>query len=425
MKNYIKRIIDDELEELFEQLPAISIEGPKGVGKTETARRWADVVFELDDPSQREIIEADPSIVSEEKGLVLIDEWQYVPETWDIVRRAVDQNSSARQFLLTGSATPTEFPTHSGAGRIVTLRLRPFSLAERGLISPTVSLRELLNGEAKIGIEGKTEIELKDYVDEILKSGFPGIRNYTGRSLREQLRSYATRIVDTDFPQMDHPLRKPKTLMRWMTAYAAATSTTASYETIRDAATSNKNNKPAKTTTIPYREVLEKLWILEPLPAWLPSRNQFSRLSKPPKHQLADPALAAQLLKVNIKGLLTGKEFGPPIPRDGTLLGKLFESLVCQSVRVYAQACEAMVGHLRTKGGRHEVDLIVERGSGKIVAFEVKLGRTVESKDVKHLLWLKEKMGDDLLDAGVIHTGPRAYRRKDGIAVIPAALLAP
>ena len=140
-------------------------------------------------------------------------------------------------------------------------------------------------------------------------------------------------------------------------------------------------------------------------------------------HQLADPALAARLLGVGVDRLIDGADSGYAIPRDGTLLGALFESLVSLSVRVYAQANEARVSHLRTRGGEHEIDLIVERDDGRVVALEVKLSALVGSEDVRHLRWLAERMGADLLDAAVITTGSEAYRRADGIAVIPAALL--
>ena len=211
--------------------------------------------------------------------------------------------------------------------------------------------------------------------------------------------------------------------MRWMRAYAAATATTASYETIRDAATSDRGEKPSKTTTQPYTDVLERLWVLDRVDAWLPTRNAISRLSAPPKHHLVDPALASRLLAIGADALLDGREAGPAIPREGTLLGALFESLVTQSVRVYAQAAEAETRHLRTYGGDREIDLVVIRDDGRILAIEVKLGRTVIDADVRHLLWLRDRAGQDLLDAVVITTGPEAYRRPDGIAVVPAALL--
>jgi predicted AAA+ superfamily ATPase len=210
-----------------------------------------------------------------------------------------------------------------------------------------------------------------------------------------------------------------------MTAYAAASSTSASYETIRDAATSGQGEKPAKTSTLPYRDVLERLWIVDPVPAWLPTRSRISRLAAPVKHQLADPALAARLLGVGASALLEATPVGPSIPREGTLLGALFESLVTLDVRVYAQAAEARVGHLRTHGGEHEVDLIVERADSRVLAIEVKLARTVSDSDLRHLHWLERQLGADLLDAIVVTTGDEAYRRRDGIAVVPASLLGP
>ncbi|MDQ3432521.1 MAG: DUF4143 domain-containing protein, partial [Actinomycetota bacterium] len=312
--------------------------------------------------------------------------------------------------------------THSGAGRIVTVRMRPLSLAERGVGKPTVSLARLLGGSVA-AVEGRTDVGLEDYVNEIVRSGFPGLRRFSGRALRLQLDGYLRRIIDTDFQEQGFTVRRPEVLERWMAAYAAATATTASYETIRDAATGGQGDKPAKTTTQPYRDILERLWIVDPVPPWLPSRNMLNRLAQPSKHHLADPALAVRMLGLDADTLLSGTEAGPRIPRDGTLLGHLFESLVTLCVRVYAQSAEARVRHLRLHGGRQEVDLIVERADQRVIALEIKLSSTVGDDDVKSLLWLREQIADDLLDAAVINTGPQAYRRKDGIAVIPAALL--
>lgn len=421
---YIPRVVDAELDELLASLAAIALEGPKAVGKTETARRRAGSVVELDDPAQRAVAEADPAAILGGAEPVLVDEWQRVPATWDSVRRAVDRDPRAGRFLLTGSATPAAPPSHSGAGRIATLRMRPLALAERGTQEPTVSLVQLLRGGRK-EVKGRSEVRLADYVTEIVRSGFPALRTLSARALRTQLDGYLRRIIDTDFQEQGHSVRRPEVLLRWMTAYAAASATTASHETIRDAATSGVGEKPSRTTTQPYREVLQRLWIVEPVPAWLPSRNHLSRLGQPPKHHLADPALAARLLGLDADALMSGREAGPAIPRDGTLLGHLFESLVTLSVRVYAQAAEASVKHLRLQGARREVDLIVERPDHRVLAIEVKLTGAVGDDDVKHLLWLRDQIGEDLLDAVVLHTGPRAYRRPDGIAVIPAALLGP
>ena len=419
---YIHRVVDDELDELLPSLPAIALEGPKAVGKTETALQRARTAYRLDDPAQRQIAEADPARLGSGQPPVLIDEWQRLPASWDIVRRAVDEDRSAGRFLLTGSAAPTEVPTHSGAGRIVTLRMRPLSLGERGLANPTVSLATLLAG-GRPPVTGSTTVSLEDYAAEIVASGFPGLRGLSGRVLRAQLDGYLERIVERDFEELGRRVRNEGALHRWMTAYAAATSTTASFETIRDAASAGTSDVPAKSTTIPYRTVLEQLWIIDDVPAWLPTRSHVRRLGGSPRHHLTDPALAARLLGVGTEALLDGQPAGPPLPRDGSLLGGLFESLVALSVRVYAQAAESRMYHLRTRGGEHEVDLIVERGDGRVLALEVKLSRTVARSDVRHLAWLADTIGDDLLDAAVVTTGPDAYRRSDGIAVIPAALL--
>ncbi|HXS32870.1 MAG TPA: DUF4143 domain-containing protein [Solirubrobacterales bacterium] len=423
-RSYRARVVDVELDELMRAVSVIALEGAKGVGKTATASQRAKSVRELDDPGQRSIAVADPARLLEGPPPILIDEWQYVPETWDLVRRAVDAGASPGRFLLTGSSRPVAAGSHSGAGRILSLRMRPLALSERGLSTPTVSLTDLLKGGGP-KISGACPTSLEDYVGEIISSGFPGLRSLSGRGLRGQLDGYLTRIVDRDFEELGHRLRDPATLRRWLTAYAAASSTATSFEKIRDAATAGYGDKPAKSTTIPYRDVLERLWILDPVEAWSPSRNRLSRLSSPPKHQLADPALAARLLGVDAETLLEGQTVGPPVPRDGTLLGALFESLVTLSVRTYAQSAEAVVKHLRTAGGQQEVDLIVERADGRVVAIEVKLARDVGGDDTRHLHWLAERIGDELLDAVIVTTGPEAYRRPDGIAVVPAALLGP
>ena len=422
MADYLPRVVDVELDELVEGLPAISVDGPKGVGKTATAQRRARTTFALDDPAVRDLLEADPGRLDRSPPPVLVDEWQRYPAVWDLVRRSVDRDSGPGRFLLTGSATPTHAPTHSGAGRIVRLRMRPMTLAERGVATPTVSLRELLTG-SRPQVDGETTVDLAEYTEEILRSGFPAIRRLAPRARRAQLDGYLDRIVEHDFPEQGHQVRRPATLRAWLTAYAAAASTTTAYNAILDAATAGDHDKPAKTTTIGYRDVLSQLWLLDPVPGWLPVRNQFARLAQAPKHHLADPALAARLLGVDAGALLAGDPVGPAVPRDGTLLGALFESLVALDLRVHAQAAEATVHHLRTRNGDHEVDFIVERADRRVVAVEVKLSGVVSDADVAHLRWLRGYLGDDLLDAVVITTGRHAYRRPDGIAVVPAALL--
>jgi predicted AAA+ superfamily ATPase len=419
--DYIRRTVDAELDELA-TLPGIVLEGARGVGKTVSALQRARTTYRLDDLGQLEVVRADPARLTTGEPPILIDEWQRYPASWDLVRRAIDNDRAGSRFILTGSAVPGDLPAHSGAGRMVSVRMRPMSLEERGVETPTVHLRELVAGQ-RPSIMGHTDIRVDRYVDEILASGFPGLRGLAERALRAALDGYIESIVQKDFPLLGVTVRNPAGLRRWMVAYAAATATTASYERIRAAATSDTGETPAKTTTAPYADALESLWVVDPVPAWFPTAGPIRRVTGPTKHHLADPALAARLLNVSRDALLAGRNVGPPIARAGTLLASLFESLACLSVRTFAQNVEARVSHFRTKAGEREVDLIVESSDRGVVAIEVKLSATIDREDTKHLRWLREQMGDRFLDGVVISTGADAYRDQDGIAVVPLALL--
>lgn len=421
---YRRRVVDGELDEVFASLPAVLLDGPKGVGKTETALQRSTTVRRLDQANDREIVAANLDGIGSELTPLLLDEWQRLPEIWDTVRRRVDRDPAGGRFLLTGS-NPSLVPdlgTHSGAGRIATIRMRPLTIAERFDIEPSVSLSALSRGMAG-RIEGVSPIVLREYTDEIVRGGFPGMRHLDGRALRNQIDGYLELIVSRDLAESGLRVRRPQIVMGWLRAYAAATATTTSWEKIRAAAIPG-HNPPAASTTAPYIELLSALRILDPLQAWFPTRNHLRSLTGSPKHHLADPALAVRLLNSSADQLMSGRASGPQIVRDGPLLGSLFESLVALSVRVFAQAAEAQTFHLRTKGGRHEVDLIVESANG-VIGIEVKLVPSVNDDDVAHLHWLRQQIGDDCTDLVVVTTGPEAYRRSDGVAVVPLALLGP
>lgn len=415
--NYLVRALDSELDELLALAPAIAIDGAKGVGKSETALRRADHVFFLDEDTQRDLILADPTLTTLPPGCVLLDEWQRVPQVWDSVRRHVDRHAPPGRFVLTGSATPIAgVDTHSGAGRILSLHMRPMAVFERGTTTPTVSLSAMVRGE-DTPISGETPWLLTDYLREISRSGFPGITTTPERLRTRLLDAYISRIIDRDIPQLGAGVRQPEALRRWMRAYAAATSTTTSYSRLLDATTAGDGTQPAKSTTAAYRELLTRLWVLDPVPAWSHSRNPLGRLQRGPKHQLVDPALAARLL--NLGELSLGG------PSGAAMTGPLFEALATLSVRVAAQPAGASVGHLRTRNGDHEVDLIVEGTEGQVVAIEVKLAASITDSDVRHLLWLRNQRPEDVIDLIILTTGRHAFRRPDGVAVVPLALLGP
>lgn len=245
---------------------------------------------------------------------MLIDEWQLEPDVWDRVRRAVDDDSTGGRFLLAGSAgVAPGVRIHSGAGRIVSMAMRPMSFSERGVHEPTVSLRALLEGEPA-EITGTSDVDLPAYTDEILRSGLPGIRDLPERARQLQLDSYIARIVQRELPESGVNVRRPGALRAWLTAYAAATATNAAYSTILDAASPGEGDKPARQTVGAYRAHLQRLFVLDPLEAWIPTFAPLKRLTFTPKHHLVDPAIAARLVGVDKPGLLRGQGGRIPEP---------------------------------------------------------------------------------------------------------------
>lgn len=292
--------------------------------------------------------------------------------------------------------------------------MRPMALYERGLVEPTVSLSRLLAGENN-ELAGHTDLTAADYFTAIERSGFPGMQYQPQRLLRSNLDGYLRRVIDRDLVDQGLSIRRPETLRRWLAAYAAASSATTAYSRLLDATTGGDGVQPAKSTTIAYRDHLSQLWLLDPVPGWSPSRNPIARLQQAPKHQLADPALAARLLNLSATTLATST--------GAYMAGPLFESLTTLTVRVAGQAAQARVGHLRTRNGDHAVDLVLEGPEGQVLGIEVKLAATVRDDDVRHLRWLRDQRPQETVDLLVITTGTDAYRRQDGIGVVPLALL--
>ncbi|MDY6049452.1 MAG: DUF4143 domain-containing protein [Corynebacterium sp.] len=420
---YHRRAVDTLLDTLLPHSAAIAIEGPKAVGKTETALQRVDTTLHLDDPQMQQQFLADPTGALTQPGSILIDEWQQAPQSWNIVRHAVDDGAQPGKYLLTGSATPREgTDTHSGAGRILTVRMRPMAVFERpGSPTPAISMKELLDGTAlggltaTGGIDGESTWGLSDYYRAIAQSGFPELLGLPPQIRTANLDSYLRRIVDRELPDQGYTVRDKEGLMGWLRSYAAATSTTSTYETILSGATTADGDKPTKRTTYVYRHKLSEIWMLDPVPAWNLVRSPLARVVGAPKHQVADPALALRLLGVSETMLGT--------PRFSHLTGPLLESLATLSVRAAAEANFARVGHLRTQAGEHEVDLIVEGQDGQVIGIEIKLTAAPTDTDATQLNWLRHQIPDDITDLVILTTGNRAYRRPDGILVCPLPLL--
>lgn len=412
--DYKPRSIDKLLDRFFREAAAYAIDGPKGVGKTASATRRSAHVWNLEQPEHRAHLMAQPNYLNLPAGTVFIDEWQLLPDSWNSVRRAVDDGAPGGRFLLAGSSSPRDASgTHSGAGRILSARMRPMGLHERDLCDTPVSVSRMLDG-TESSINDRSPLRLEHYFDAIVSSGLPGLHRMSASVRNQHLDSYLRRIVDRDMPDLGFTVRRPVQLRRWMAAYAAASSTTTALARIATAA-GEDGEIPAKTTTQAYREHLAQLWILDPLESWNPSLSLFKRVQQKPKHHLADPGLAARLLGVSARQLT--------FPANADVAGRLFESLAVLTLRGIVEAEGGHAWHFRTREGREEIDLIIEGDEGQIVAVEVKLAPEVRDQDVRHLKWLRDKLPDDVVDMVVVTTGEFAYRRSDGVAVVPLALL--
>jgi predicted AAA+ superfamily ATPase len=423
---YASRIIDGQIGEYLNGLAAIALVGAKGVGKTSTAKQFAKTVLELDVSEPARILASSKeSLGAIVKKPILIDEWSRAPQSWDVVRRLVDDDTSPGQFIFTGSASQSGLNIHSGSGRIVQLAMRPLSMHERGLMKAKVSLSDILEGRVDGQIYEPCPLTLGDYAEEICLSGFPGIHNLSLTMAGIQLDGYIDNIIQKEIPEQGVKVRKPQVLRAWLKAYAAATASTASYKKILVAATPGEDQKPAASTTLVYRDLLDALYLTDRVDPWLPTDNQFSALGKTPKHYLVDTGLAARLVDVDPDGLIRGTRKPLGSQKEGSMFGRLFEGLVANSLKVYCQSCDAHLYHLRTPSGDHEVDFVITKDD-VVLAVEVKLSHETSNRDTVHLHWLGTKLDEEKKCVkAIINTGTHAYRREDGVYVIPFGLLRP
>lgn len=420
---YKKRLIDDLLLEYKKSKFAILVEGAKATGKTSTCEELTAESFYLDQPIQREVIENNPQMVFTSGKDILLDEWQRLPEIWEIVRRKIDEGSYQGSIFMTGSSPSLQPRIHSGSGRILRFKMRPLSIEERELDVVKIKLSDLLTDHIEEVFTYQTEVTLEHYLDEIFNSGFPGIRLEPERFRARSIESYIDNIIHHDLLEQEIKVRKPQSMKAWLTSYAAATATNTSGSTIADAAFSDGDGAVSTSTIQSYKEILQGIGVIEQVPTWLPLGSLFSNLGKTPKHFLVDPALAVSLLNVTKKNILQGRRLPKTVGKlNKSFLGQLFESLVYQSLATYTEICEAHLSHLRLRNGEKEIDFIVQK-EDKLIAIEVKSKAKIEGKDVANLNWFEQKVKEeyDVIKV-IINSGPYAYKRDDGVIVVPLAL---
>jgi len=409
-------VVDEELEARLASSGGVLVEGPKACGKTLTARQLAgsEVLLDVDDAA-RLAIGIDPSPVLEGPTPRLIDEWQIEPGIWNHVRRAIDDRGEPGQFILTGSAAPSDDITrHTGAGRIGRLRMRPMSLFESGASTGAVSFADLMAGEP-VGAPDP-QLRLADLVELIAIGGWPGIQDLTATAALRANRDYLDEIRRLDVNRVDDRRRDPEKVGQLLRSLARNTATHASLATIaRDAA---GDGVVHRETVSDHLDALIRLMVVEDQPSWAPHLRSKARLRRAPKRHFVDPSLAVAALRADPDALLA----------DLGSLGFLFESLAVRDLRIHAQAVDAEILQYRDSNGL-EVDAIV-RGPGRSwAAIEVKLGVGQIDAAAETLLRFSKQIDTSRVGApaqlAVIVGSGYGYVREDGVAVVPIGALGP
>ncbi|MDR0782396.1 MAG: DUF4143 domain-containing protein [Propionibacteriaceae bacterium] len=413
MKSYLPRLIDPLLENLFQDLPVLNITGPRAVGKSTTAARLVTDVVHLDDSLIAGLFQANPdAALGQVTEPALLDEWQAVRSVLGAVKRTVDVNSKPGRFVLTGSAdvelTTEQWPA---TGRVVDIPL--LGLTVREILShPFDSLfcdRVAQNSlDALSPAHSLTKAPtIVDYLRWATIGGFPeSVLARTQTARQHWLESYIAHLLKRDvFLLKTQP--DTRRLRAYLTAVASNTAGVVEAQTLFQAA------GITRMTASSYDDILTRLFILDFVPAWWTSR--LSRLTQTPKRYLIDPALVPAVLRVDFEGIL----------RNAHLVGRMIETFVAAQIRseLTASRTRPTLHHLREQAGRHEVDLVLEYPFGKVVGIEVKTSGVVDTSDAKHLIWLRDKLGDDFICGVVLHTGPGSTTLSDRIYAAPISTL--
>ena len=413
--SYLPRIADTELQERLRSAGAVLIEGPKACGKTATGQRASGSMVTLDtDLAARQLAVIDPGLVLQGAVPRLLDEWQVVPEIWNAMRREVDARQAVGQFILAGSAVPADdLLRHTGAGRLSRLRMRPMCLAESGWSSGEVSLARLMAGEAVRALDTGRSIAWAAEV--ICRGGWPAARNLSMSASLRYASDYVEEVCRADVSRVDGVARNPQRIRRLLQSLARNTATEVT--TTNLARDLGQADEPPSTETVRMDlQALERILILEEQPAWGPHLRSRSRLRQTAKRHLVDPSLAVAALGASPARLLG----------DLNLMGLLFESLVVRDLRILSQPLDGQVFHYRDNTGL-EADAIIELRDGRWAAFEVKLGLNAIDAAAKSLLELSNRVDHDRCGAPaalvVITSTGYAYRRPDGVSVVPIGAL--
>lgn len=423
MKEYLPRIADKLLEERLDAKGAILIEGPKWCGKTTTAKQKAKSFISMDLPDMtkqyQQMVELSPSTLLEGETPRLIDEWQIAPNIWNAVRYEVDNRDEFGQFILTGSAVPNEFDDsmHTGIGRISRLLMRPMSLYESKDSSGEVSLRDLFEDK---NISAINETSLEKIAFLICRGGWPKAIGLDEKPSLFQAIDYYKSVVSTDISRVDSVKRDKEKAKRLLKSYARHVGSQSSLETIRQDMLVNQEDTFDQVTLYSYLDALRKMFVIEDSPAWNPNLRSKASIRTTDTRYFSDPSIATAALGIGPKDLLC----------DLKTMGFLFENLCVRDLKIYTDYLDGTVYHYRDKNGL-ECDAVIHLRNGSYGLVEIKLGgdKLIE-EGVKTLKDLASKIDTENMYkpsfmAVLCAKAPFAYKRNDGVCVIPITALRP
>ena len=421
MKRYYQRVSDKVLMEHLEAKGAVLIEGAKWCGKTTSAKHIANSFIEMDRPDMTEqyqqMARIKPSNLLEGETPHLIDEWQIAPNIWNAVRYEVDRRGEFGQFILTGSSVPAklEESTHTGTGRIVRMRMRTMSLYESGDSNGKVSLKDLFDGYE---ISASDDHGIDEIAFLICRGGWPAALDRSEKVALKQAFDYYDAVVNDDISRVDGLKRDPERTKRIMKSYARNVATQVSLETIRADVISNDIETFDKESLYGYLNALKSIFVIEDSPAWNPNLRSKTAIRTSDTRYFVDPSIAVAALGLGPGDLINDLE----------LMGLIFENLCVRDLRIYADALDGSVYHYRDKTGL-ECDAVIHLRNGSYGLIEVKLGGdALINEGAANLLRLSEKIDTDKMEKPAFlmvlcGVAPFAYRREDGVFVVPISCL--
>lgn len=422
MKVYRKRIADQLLARKLASKGAVLIEGPKWCGKTTTAEQAAKSILYMSDPEneKQNLLMADisPKALLEGTAPRLIDEWQIAPKLWDAVRFEVDHRDGPGQFILTGSAVPasTENIHHTGTGRFSWLMMRPMSLYESGESSGEISLKFLFETPAEI--TAKNNLSLNEIAFLTCRGGWPGAYSLKDSAALDQALDYFDAVVKSDISRVDGVKRNPDRVRRLMCSYARNQGTPASLSTIHKDIAANDADSLQEDTVFSYINALKKIFVVEDMAAWNPNLRSRTSIRTSDTRYYVDPSIGIAALGLGPGDLMS----------DLKTFGLFFETLCVRDLRVFADALDGKIYHYRDKSGQ-ECDAVIHLRNGSYGLIEIKLGGDdLIEEGASALNSFQNKIDTDKMKAPAFlmvltATGQYAYRRKDGVYVVPIGCL--